>query len=166
MSEIIQLKQNVEQIQTVVQQQLAVGGSGSITPGEGQDMIALRTRCQNLELKVTTFEGIVTTLHREIERCLTQLDTFDRDRSRPAGGNEDLLRKIETLERALAQKDVQNAQLEQRLMLSETATYNGEQIWRIDDWNTKRRNAVSGTYTSLFSAPFYTSKTGYKLCTR
>ena len=55
---------------------------------------------------------------------------------------------------------------ELRLQLLERATYNGILLWKIDDFNRRRREAVDGVTLSLYSTPFYTSRHGYKMCAR
>ena len=53
-----------------------------------------------------------------------------------------------------------------RLQLLERATYNGILIWKIDDFERRRKEAVDGITMSLYSSPFYTSRHGYKMCAR
>ena len=53
-----------------------------------------------------------------------------------------------------------------RLQLLERATYNGSLMWKIDDFKRRRKEAVDGATMSLYSSPFYTSRHGYKMCTR
>ena len=55
---------------------------------------------------------------------------------------------------------------ELRLQLLERATYNGVLLWKIDEFERRHREAVSGVTLSLFSTPFYTSRNGYKMCAR
>jgi len=53
---------------------------------------------------------------------------------------------------------------ELRLQLLERTTYNGILLWKIDDFNRRRREAVDGVTLPLCSTPFYTSRYGYKMC--
>ena len=55
---------------------------------------------------------------------------------------------------------------ELRLQLLERATYNGVLLWKIDDFDRRRKEAVDGVTMSLYSVPFYTSRHGYKMCAR
>lgn len=48
----------------------------------------------------------------------------------------------------------------------ELATYDGVLIWKINDYKKRKQEAVRGRQTSLYSHPFYSSKTGYKMCCR
>ena len=46
------------------------------------------------------------------------------------------------------------------------ATYDGVYIWKIPEVTRRFNEAKKGKTTSLYSAPFYTSQDGYKLCLR
>ena len=39
-------------------------------------------------------------------------------------------------------------------------------VWRVDDIEKRRQDAISGICTSIYSSPFYTSSFGYKMCLR
>jgi TNF receptor-associated factor 2/TNF receptor-associated factor 3 len=56
--------------------------------------------------------------------------------------------------------------LELEFLASLTSTYNGIYIWKIADVRRKFREAKLGRIISISSSPFYTSKTGYKMCVR
>ena len=45
-------------------------------------------------------------------------------------------------------------------------SYDGTFIWRVNELIRRRRDAILGNIISLYSAPFFTSRHGYKLCLR
>ena len=45
-------------------------------------------------------------------------------------------------------------------------SYSGMYIWKVPKLTRRRRDAVLGKTVSLYSAPFFTSRHGYKLCLR
>ena len=55
---------------------------------------------------------------------------------------------------------------ELRVQLLERATYDGVLLWKIDDFERRRKEAIDGVTMSLYSIPFYTSRHGYKMCAR
>lgn len=55
---------------------------------------------------------------------------------------------------------------ELRIQLLERATYNGILLWKVDEFERRRKEAVEGITLSLYSTPFYTSRHGYKMCAR
>ena len=48
----------------------------------------------------------------------------------------------------------------------QATSYNGQFIWKIPEVAQRTQEAKSGKTISLYSAPFYTSQFGYKLCLR
>ena len=55
---------------------------------------------------------------------------------------------------------------ELRIQLVERVTYNGVLLWKIDEFERRRKEAVDGITLSLYSTPFYTSRHSYKMCAR
>ena len=52
------------------------------------------------------------------------------------------------------------------LQTLQATSYDGRFVWKIPEVQRRRREAVTGKTTSLYSAPFQTSRHGYKLCLR
>ena len=52
------------------------------------------------------------------------------------------------------------------LQTLQATSYDGHYIWKIPDISRRRRDALLGKTVSLYSAPFYTSRFGYRLCLR
>ncbi|XP_060070058.1 TNF receptor-associated factor 2-like [Ylistrum balloti] len=131
-----------------------------------QEIIKLTKQAKALDLKTGTFEGIVTTLHREIERCITALDTLERHRNSQQDVIEELKKKTQHMERAISLKDVTISELDSRIRSLEIISYEGTLVWKIAEWSKHRREAMAGRVTSLYSPHFYTGRTGYRLCAR
>ena len=77
-----------------------------------------------------------------------------------------LERKIEELERQTAMLKVNMSELELQLQASLASTYNGSFLWRIPEVKKRKRDAMDGRITSIYSPPFYTGRNGYKMCIR
>ena len=45
-------------------------------------------------------------------------------------------------------------------------SYNGTLLWKIDGYQGKRQDAINGVRTAIYSQPFYTSPSGYKMCAK
>ena len=58
------------------------------------------------------------------------------------------------------------SELDLRLQLHENTKYDGTVVWKIDNFNMRRKQALTGEVTALHSAPCYTSRYGYKFCAR
>lgn len=81
--------------------------------------------------------------------------------------------QLDLLEGQSSKHDVQinihKAQLtsnEERFRLLEGTCYNGKLIWKITDYERKKKEAAEGRVVSIYSQHFYTSRCGYRLCAR
>ena len=74
--------------------------------------------------------------------------------------------KMNGVETQLAVMDVQLAELNLKLQLMEASSFDGCLVWKIDNFNRRREDAITGKTPSLYSPPFFTSRFGYKLCMR
>ena len=74
--------------------------------------------------------------------------------------------KIAEQERLLGMLKGRISELELQLQASLASTYNGSLLWRIPDIRRRRREAIDGKITSIYSPPFYTGRNGYKMCIR
>lgn len=142
------------------------GGGGSGSVAGGADVGNMMQKFQALEIKTGTYEGIVTTLHREIERCITAIENMERQRQQEREQVNNDAEKIKQLEAKLHMKEVIIAEHALKISNLETTVYDGNLMWRIPEWTKKCREAVSGQCTSIYSTAFYTSRSGYKMCVR
>ncbi|KAM4772372.1 TNF receptor-associated factor 5 [Rhinophrynus dorsalis] len=55
---------------------------------------------------------------------------------------------------------------EERFKLLEGTCYNGKLIWKITEYEKRKREATEGKVVSIYSQHFYTSRCGYRLCAR
>ncbi|CAK8695132.1 TNF receptor-associated factor 3-like [Clavelina lepadiformis] len=79
---------------------------------------------------------------------------------------DNLRQMMEAYERQLGMCDVRIAELDSRFQVLESTSYNGVLVWKIKDYERRKREAISGKALSLYSQPFYTSSNGYKMCAR
>ncbi len=61
-------------------------------------------------------------------------------------------------------KKIDDITIQQRIL--ENTTYDGKLLWKIDDISARITQAEKGKVISLYSAPAYTDRYGYKFCTR
>nr|XP_002734368.1 PREDICTED: TNF receptor-associated factor 2-like [Saccoglossus kowalevskii] len=119
-----------------------------------------------LERKVNTYEGMVAVLSREMENNDEKLRIIKRQENQIKQRIKDLENKCRSQDRIIALKDVSLAEQDLRIQLLEMTTYDGVLVWKISDFARKRRDAISGRTTSIYSPHFFTSPYGYKLCAR
>jgi len=89
-----------------------------------------------------------------------EMEAVDRQRQLERELLDSMDRKLRSQERLLAVKDATITELELRLTAVEQTSYDGTLLWRITDLQRKRQDAVSGRVTSIYSPPFFTSRTG------
>ncbi|XP_068559744.1 TNF receptor-associated factor 2 isoform X2 [Cebidichthys violaceus] len=126
----------------------------------------LSRRCQELELKVGTFENIVCVLNREMERSCTTMEAYNRQHRLDQDKIEILNNKVRQLERTVSLRDLSIVEMEGKMREMSAATYDGIFVWKISEFTKKRQDAVAGRAPAMFSPAFYTSKYGYKMCLR
>uniref|UniRef100_A0A671UZG0 TNF receptor-associated factor n=1 Tax=Sparus aurata TaxID=8175 RepID=A0A671UZG0_SPAAU len=126
----------------------------------------LSRRCQELELKVSTFENIVCVLNREMERSCTTMEAYNRQHRLDQDKIEILNNKVRQLERTVSLRDLSIVEMDGKMREMSAATYDGIFVWKISDFTKKRQDAVAGRAPAMFSPAFYTSKYGYKMCLR
>ncbi|XP_057688816.1 TNF receptor-associated factor 2-like isoform X2 [Corythoichthys intestinalis] len=133
---------------------------------EKTKVVELSRRCQELELKVNTFENIVCVLNREMERSCTTMEAYNRQHRLDQDKIEILNNKVRQLERTVSLRELSIVEMEGKIREMSAATYDGTFVWKISDFTKKRQDAVAGRAHAMFSPAFYTSKYGYKMCLR
>ncbi|XP_065194180.1 TNF receptor-associated factor 2-like [Sycon ciliatum] len=75
-------------------------------------------------------------------------------------------KRVDALDRTTTVQDIQLSDLSIRQDLLEVKGSSGVLVWRIADIERRRLEAVNGRTMSLYSPPFFTSQSGYKMCAR
>jgi len=110
--------------------------------------------------KLPIIEGVITVLNRELEKMSVDMEALERQRRMEKDLVDGMDRKIRSMERLMAMKDATINELTIRLTSVEQTSYDGTLLWRVSDVKTKRQEALSGRVTSVYSPPFFTSRTG------
>ncbi|XP_072422053.1 TNF receptor-associated factor 1 isoform X1 [Chiloscyllium punctatum] len=132
----------------------------------GQTLSECRSKVDALELKIQTFENIVTVLNREVEKTQATMAAFERQNKIDQDAIRALERKVSDQQHLLTLKDVIINEFRLQILALEQTSYEGILMWKINDVNRKRQEAISGKVTNFSSPAFYTSKYGYKVCLR
>ena len=96
---------------------------------------------------------------RETANLRRQLDNVQENSRRSE-------QRMESIEHALALRNVTLADLEEYVKKQEFLSYDGQLTWKITEYARKRSEAVNGQKVSFCSPSFYTSRYGYKMCAR
>lgn len=159
----------------VAQRPREVGGIGMLgTLAQGTEIVPVGgatggslMQSQNASMQVSLiaekmpiYEGVITVLNREVEKLTLQLETMERQRRQEREQLDTMDRKVKSMERTVALKDVTISELDLRITALEQTSYEGTLLWKITDFSRRRQEAISGRMTSIYSPAFYTSKTG------
>ena len=61
---------------------------------------------------------------------------------------------------------VHHSELELQLQASLASNHNGAFLWHIPEVGQRIQDARTGLITNIYSPPFYTGRSGYKMCMR
>ncbi len=99
----------------------------------------------------------------KIQKMSLELATLTNEMNRSLGPLTEGLIKMEALFHNVQDNLHELSLLVQTL---QATSYNGQFVWKIPEVSRRRDEAISGKTISLYSAPFYTNRFGYKLCLR
>ncbi|KAG7280017.1 hypothetical protein CRUP_013564 [Coryphaenoides rupestris] len=133
---------------------------------EKSKVTELSRRCQQLELKVNTFENIVCVLNREVERSVATMETYNGQHRLDQDKIEILSNKVRQLERTVGLRDLSIVEMEGKMREMSAATFDGVFVWKISDFTKKRQDAVAGRAPAMFSPGNGIALYGYKMCLR
>lgn len=107
---------------------------------------------------------------KELERKqITAMVCFPREADQTCISSslpQEATQQMKKMEKELALLNVRVADTELRQDLLEVKMTRGVLVWKIGEISRRQREAESGRTPSLYSPPFFTSNTGYKMCAR
>ncbi len=125
---------------------------------------------KHLQLTKNSIQRIDKTMEAKIMMLSEQISDL---RSEINHSNREISVQLQPVASAVskAENAIQNLQegfSELALMVQtlQSTSYNGSFIWKIPEVQRRRHEAKIGKTVSLYSAPFYTSRQGYKACLR
>ena len=108
-------------------------------------------------------EEQVRVLELEISRTNERIDQL---RSELASHVEPVVQAVVKIETAIQQLQDGFGEMALLVQTLQATSYSGTFVWKIPEVHRRRQEAKMGRTISLYSAPFYTSRHGYKLCLR
>ncbi|XP_062609235.1 TNF receptor-associated factor 3-like [Saccostrea cucullata] len=151
----------------------------SLTKDMKKKLVTLTERLINLERMfehqpkkevLEKQEQVINSLREDLRVSQEQITQIER--AGPSGGGteaampQEVRNQLKNNEKQMAIQDIRLAELDLRFQVLETASYDGILMWKIRDYSRRKQEAKSGRTLSLYSQPFYTSRTGYKMCAR
>ena len=117
----------------------------------------------HIEVAITNIEGRVTKLTSDLSNLMSAVQKQKAETQAKNAYTEETVQKIQ-----LSTKELQDYYSELALSMQtlQASSYGNVYVWKIPDFQRRRRDSVLGKTISLYSAPFYTSRHGYKFCMR
>ena len=136
----------------VHQMSLNAGISPSSMPST--DPSHIETMTTHIKERITKLTGDFANLMADFQKL--RMDTQTNYRS-----TEEATSKVQ-----MGPKELQDyySELALSMQTMQTSSYGSVYIWKIPEFTRRHRDATLGKTISLYSAPFYTSRHGYKLC--
>ncbi|XP_065679153.1 TNF receptor-associated factor 5 isoform X2 [Hydra vulgaris] len=154
---------------------------------------SLSKKYEKIEIQIKDVRGIIVVLQEsllnlsgtEVSVSDYQIKTFETklneckekiDKLLPKKNMDDFLSlrpKIEELTSIADKIEVDNAvigesisEIDLKLQMLENTRYDGKHLWRITDFRFRFKQAEEGKTLAIHSAPSFTSRGGYKFCSR
>ena len=134
--------------------------TAGVAPGGqavGRDFI------NQVDAAITRLEARVTELTRQVGDVMAEVQRLKSEVQSQATVVDDV---ISSLQRAMKELQDYYNDLSLSVQTLQATSYSGIYIWKVPELTRRRRDAVLGKTISLYSAPFFTSRHGYKLCLR
>ena len=147
-------------------------GNASTLPAHARDNVS-----EHLTLVKRALEQNEAKRATEMKEMEEKLQELKNDISRCIQINEKLMSELVTrmepvvqavmkLETAVQQLQDGFGEMALLVQTLQATSYSGVFVWKIPEVARRRQEAKTGRTISLYSAPFYTSRHGYKLCLR
>ena len=112
-----------------------------------------------LQTKLTDLDGKYNQVIRTNRRLEDKLREKDAEITR-------LRERVDLIDASMAETTVRLSDLRGQSPDQTTTSCNGTLLWKIGDFNRRRREAVTGSQIATYSPHFYSSQYGYKMCAR
>ena len=120
--------------------------------------------------RLARYDSAITHLEKRITELTEQMSNLlvdnQRMKSEIQSRNVATEEAIGKLQHAVKELQDYYTDLALSIQSLQATSYNGVYVWKIPDVTRRRRDAVLGKTVSLYSAPFFTSRHGYKICLR
>ncbi len=126
----------------------------------------LWTLIKQLQVSIQQMSSEMVGYHREIASNGTKLSACEQKHITTQSKMATIEHRQLGIERSLSVKDGVLAEHDVRLLSLEMTDYCGVLRWKITEVARRRDEAVSGHRLSVYSPPFFTSRSGYKMCAR
>ena len=118
---------------------------------------------RHIETAIDHMEGRITELTRQVGDLMTDTQRMKAEAHARAVAVEDMFSKHQ---RSIKELQEYYSDVAMSIQTIQASSHGPVFIWKIPDLSRRRKDARNGKTVSLYSAPFYTSRHGYKICLR
>ncbi|XP_033103367.1 TNF receptor-associated factor 2-like isoform X1 [Anneissia japonica] len=119
-----------------------------------------------LAKKNEVFHDVIDVLNTEMDKTGQKIVETLQEVEQLKVSERETEKHLKAVEQASALKDVTITEHFLQIQSLENTAYGGILLWKITNFSQKRRDAISGKQTSLYSPYFFTSRYGYRVCCR
>lgn len=116
-----------------------------------------------LSKKTAELENDLTFLTRDNCLLRDELQIMKSQSREEMAGHET---RLTAMDRSIAVNSYEMTEMRLQLDMLDVRSQNGTFTWKIDNFERRMCDAKTGKHAAIYSPPFYTSPTGYKLCLR
>ena len=132
----------------------AMKGTKSLTPHNSNHPVSIEASLNHVDHRISE-------LTRQLGDIMTEVQRMKTESHARAVATEDAIVKIQ---RSIKELQDYYSDIALNIQTIQASSHGPVYIWKIPDLSRRRREAVLGMTVSLYSAPFYTSRHGYKIC--
>ena len=137
----------------------------SVPDNETKTTASTKSRSSSSEGTTSSYPQLIATKAESVTSS-TSSDQIRQDMRVCLNKVYDFEKQLSSVDRMQAARDIAMAEVDLRIQVLETCSYDGVLVWRVPHYRRRRQDAISGRTPSLYSPPFYTSRHGYKMCGR
>ena len=123
----------------------------------------LGRRVERLE-SIERIESEMNEQRAKIRDLKSKLNTLRERNSTLEKELRDMISTIDNLECRKRMQEMRDGMARQEAIHKDNP--NGNLLWKIEGYQKKRQDAISGVKTVLYSPPFYSDQHGYKMCAK
>jgi hypothetical protein len=117
----------------------------------------------NIEVSLNHIENRTSELTRQLADNMTEVQRLETELCSMVVV---IANAIGAIQRSIKELQEYYSDVAMSIQTIQASSHGPVFIWKIPDLSRRRRDAVLGKTVSLYSAPFYTSRHGYKICLR
>ena len=136
--------------------QEAMKGPNGLTPHNSNHPVSIEASLNHVDHRISE-------LTRQLGDIMTEVQRMKTESHARAVATEDAIVKIQ---RSIKELQDYYGDIALNIQTIQASSHGPVYIWKIPNLSRRRREAVLGMTVSLYSAPFYTSRHGYKICLR